>query len=145
MVKLLVEHGANINALSITETTPFMRAVESASFPCVEYLMEQGAKVNHENIQGTLRHYFSCGCYQKLFLGKTAFDIAKDFADPRVYLAVKNKFDSIPKPKDAKAKPKKKPEKKKGKEPVIKQLVSKKTGLLISVFRKNLRTHFCLR
>lgn len=29
-----------------------MRAVESASFPCVEFLMEQGAKVNHENIQG---------------------------------------------------------------------------------------------
>lgn len=47
-------------------------------------------------------------------------DIAKDFADPRVYLAVKNKFESIPKPKDNKPKQKKKPEKKKNKkEPVI--------------------------
>lgn len=52
VVKFLVENGANVNALSITQSTPFMRAVESASFPCVEYLMENGAKINHENIQG---------------------------------------------------------------------------------------------
>lgn len=48
-------------------------------------------------------------------IGKTAYDIAREFADPRVYLAVKTKFDSLPKPKDGKKKPKKakKPEKKK--------------------------------
>lgn len=51
-MKLIVENGAEINSLTITEATPFMRAVESASFPVVEYLIEKGAKVNHENIQG---------------------------------------------------------------------------------------------
>lgn len=50
-----------------------------------------------------------------LIKGKTAYDIAREFADPRVYLAVKNKFDSMPKPKDGKKKAKKKPEKKKKK------------------------------
>jgi hypothetical protein len=74
-----------------------MRAIESASYAVVEFLLEQGAKVTQENIQG-----------------KTAFDLAKDFADPRVYFAVKNKFESLPKPKDNK-KNKKKPEKKKKK------------------------------
>lgn len=52
MVKCLVENGANVNALSITESTPIMRAIESASYPVVEYLLENNAKVNHENKQG---------------------------------------------------------------------------------------------
>ena len=52
VVKLLVEHEADMNALSITQATPFMRAIESASFPVVEYLLEKGAKVTQENIQG---------------------------------------------------------------------------------------------
>ena len=56
--------------------------------------MEKGAKLSQTNMQG-----------------KTAFDIAKEFADPRVYFTVKNKIDSLPKPKD----PKKKGEKPKGK------------------------------
>ena len=85
-----------------------MRAIESASYKVVEYLLEQGAKITQENIQG-----------------KTAFDLARDFADPRIYFAVKNKFDSLPKPKDgAKPKPKKKPEpkkKKKGEEDLPKK------------------------
>jgi ankyrin repeat protein len=100
IVKLLIENGAYINALTITQATPFMRAVESCSYLVVEYLLEKGAKVTQENIQG-----------------KTAFDIAKDFADPRIYLAVKNKFESLPQPKDKnKKKEKKKPEKKKKKD-----------------------------
>ena len=95
----MVQNGGNLNALTITQATPFMRAIESASFKVVEYLLEQGAKITQENI-----------------MGKTAFDLARDFADPRVYYAVKNKFDLLPKPKDgAKPKPKKKPEKKKPK------------------------------
>jgi ankyrin repeat protein len=77
-----------------------MRAIESASYPIVEYLLEKGVKVTQENIQG-----------------KTAFDLAKDYADPRVYFAVKIKFDALPKPKDKNAKKaKKKPEKKKKKD-----------------------------
>ena len=72
---MLVENGANINALTITQATPFMRAVESASFDVVEYLLEKGAQINHQNIRGY-----------------TALDIARDFADPRIYMAVKNKF-----------------------------------------------------
>jgi len=108
VVKLLVENGGNLNALTITQATPFMRAIESASYKVVEYLLEQGAKITQENI-----------------VGKTAFDLARDFADPRVYYAVKNKFDLLPKPKDgAKPKPKKKPEKKKPKKGEVE--VSKK-------------------
>jgi ankyrin repeat protein len=101
VVKLLVDNGSNVNALTLNEATPFMRAVESASYPVVEYLLEKGAKITQEN---------KCG--------QTAFDLAKDFADPRVYLAVKSKFELLPKPKDGskKAKAKKKPEKKKKKD-----------------------------
>lgn len=98
-MKLLVEKGSNINALSITEATPLMRAVESSSFPVVEYLISCGAKVTQENING-----------------KSVFDIAREFADPRVYKAVKTKMDTLPKPKDGKKpKPKKKKEVKKKK------------------------------
>ena len=49
---MLVEKDANINALTITQATPFMRAVESASYPVVEYLLEKGAKVTQETITG---------------------------------------------------------------------------------------------
>ncbi len=98
VVELLVQANANVNALSITSATPFMRAVESASYPVVEFLMQNGAKIQQENIQG-----------------KTAYDIAKDFADPRVYFAVKNKMDSLPVQKDNK-KQKKKVDKKKKKD-----------------------------
>ena len=78
VVKLLVESGADLNALTLTQATPFMRAVESASYPVVEYLLQKGAKISQENIKG-----------------KTAYDLAKEFADPRVYFTVKNKFDSL--------------------------------------------------
>ena len=49
----MVDKGSNINALSITEATPLMRAVESSSFPVVQYLIEKGAKVTQENINGS--------------------------------------------------------------------------------------------
>lgn len=51
-MKLLVEKGSNVNALSITEATPLMRAFESSSFLVVQYLIEKGAKVTQENING---------------------------------------------------------------------------------------------
>ena len=115
----MVENGGNLNALTITQATPFMRAIESASYKVVEYLLEQGAKITQENI-----------------VGKTAFDLARDFADPRVYYAVKNKFDLLPKPKDgAKPKPKKKPEKKKPKKGEVE--VSKDCFLLLKPFLKH--------
>ena len=41
-----------MNSLSITQATPFMRAVESASYHVVEYLIQNGAKIQQENIQG---------------------------------------------------------------------------------------------
>ena len=100
-----------------------MRAVESASYPVVEYLIEKGAKINQENKQGNQNlpslnkiDFMITSCFLK---GKTAFDIAKDFADPRVYLIVKNKFESIPKPKDGKKSAKKKETKKKKKDPEV--------------------------
>lgn len=49
---MLVQAGANVNSLSITSSTPFMRAVESASFPVVEFLLQNGAKIQQENMQG---------------------------------------------------------------------------------------------
>lgn len=58
-MKLLVEKGANINALSVTEATPLMRAVESSSFPIVEYLIEKGAKVTQETKNGNKNSKFS--------------------------------------------------------------------------------------
>ncbi len=98
----MVENGANLNALTITQATPLMRAVESASADVVEYLLEQpSVKLTLENMQGD-----------------TVMDVAKQFADPRVYQLVRKKFDSLPKPKDnkkkQKSKAKKKNEKKKG-------------------------------
>ena len=95
-VKALVDAGAHINALSMTQGTPFMRAVESASYPIVEYLIEKGASINQQNIKG-----------------KTVLDIAREFADPRIFLSVKNKVESIPKPKGDKGKGKDKAKKKK--------------------------------
>lgn len=53
--------------------------------------------------------------YLPIYLsGKSVFDVAREFADPRVYTAVKAKVDSLPKPKDGKKqKPKKKQKEKK--------------------------------
>ena len=48
----MVENGGNLNALTITQATPFMRAIESASYKVVEYLLEQGADVNAKNENG---------------------------------------------------------------------------------------------
>jgi ankyrin repeat protein len=59
VVKLLVEKGSNINALSITQATPLMRAVESSSFLVVEYLIEKGAKVIQENINGIVYIFYT--------------------------------------------------------------------------------------
>ena len=109
IVRMLVENGANVNALTVTDATPFMRAVEAASYPVVEYLLQLGCKVAQENKQG-----------------KSAFDLAKDYADPRVYFAIKNKFDSMPKPKDGKKKKKakkKKPQKKKKKAETVRKML----------------------
>lgn len=52
VVELLVKAGANVNSLSVTQATPFMRAVESASYHVVEFLLQNGAKIQQENIQG---------------------------------------------------------------------------------------------
>ena len=46
---------------------------------------------------------------------QTAYDLAIQYADPRVFYAVKAKFDTLPKPKDGKKKRPKKKEKKKKK------------------------------
>jgi len=114
VVKLLVEAGADVNALSMTQGTALMRAVESASFPVVEFLIEKGAGMLQQNIKG-----------------KSVLELAKEFADPRIFLSVKSKVESMPKPKgdSKKDKAKKKPAAKakakgKGKagEPVVSDL-----------------------
>ncbi len=51
-MKTLVTAGADVHSLSMTDATPFMRAVESASYPVVEFLLQHGAKVQQENKQG---------------------------------------------------------------------------------------------
>ena len=59
--------------------------------------------------------------YVICFKGKTAFDIAKEYADPRVYYAVKNKIESLPKPKENKKQggKKKNDKKKREKDPAV--------------------------
>jgi ankyrin repeat protein len=64
----------------------------------VEYLVEKGASLTTQNIKGV-----------------TVLDIAKEFADPRIFLAIKAKVDLMPKPKgDAKKAKDKAKAKKKG-------------------------------
>ncbi|KAJ3606225.1 hypothetical protein NHX12_025745, partial [Muraenolepis orangiensis] len=78
LMRLLVEAGAPVDALSLYGATPLMRAIESSRAACVDYLLEAGAKVTAENRTG-----------------QNCLDIAKDFGDPRIIELVQTKMDSL--------------------------------------------------
>ncbi|KAI9517282.1 hypothetical protein NQZ68_008542 [Dissostichus eleginoides] len=87
LIELLVQAGAVVDAQGLGRGTPLMRAIETSRPSCVDLLIKAGANVNAENKKG-----LNC------------LDIARVFADSRVMDMVKEKMDSMPKPKETKGK-----------------------------------------
>ncbi|KAM3863875.1 ankyrin repeat and EF-hand domain-containing protein 1-like [Diretmus argenteus] len=85
LVKLLLEAGAIIDAPALNGGTPLMKAIESSRPYCVDFLIKAGAKVTAENKQE-----------------QNCLDIAKSYADLRIIDLIKDKMDSLPKPKETK-------------------------------------------
>ncbi|XP_051264042.1 ankyrin repeat and EF-hand domain-containing protein 1a isoform X2 [Dicentrarchus labrax] len=83
LIELLVEAGATIDAQALSGGTPLMRAIESSRPSCVDFLIKAGANVNAENKKE-----------------QNCLDIARAFADSRIIDLVKDKMDSLPKPKE---------------------------------------------
>lgn len=54
IVELLVKSGATIDAMSINNSTPLCRAIESCRLDTVKYLLDIGAKFQIENRKGML-------------------------------------------------------------------------------------------
>jgi ankyrin repeat protein len=52
MTKVLVEHGANIDAISEEGKTALMFAVKSSNYRLVKYLLDRGANVDVEDVNG---------------------------------------------------------------------------------------------
>ena len=48
----LIDKGANLEARTMNEATPIMRAIESSKPEVVQYLIDKGAKVQVENKKG---------------------------------------------------------------------------------------------
>ncbi|XP_062293763.1 ankyrin repeat and EF-hand domain-containing protein 1a [Scomber scombrus] len=83
LIELLVEAGAVVDAPALNGGTPLMRAIESSRPSCVDFLIKAGANVNAENKKE-----------------QNCLDIARAFADYRTIDLVKDKMDSLPKPKE---------------------------------------------
>lgn len=52
IVKLLLEHGAVVDAATTNKVTPLIRAIQSCRPECVKLLVEAGADVNAANMRG---------------------------------------------------------------------------------------------
>ena len=52
VIKALVNHGANVNAISKYGQTPLMTAANTCSDPVVRYLLQNGAKVAEKSASG---------------------------------------------------------------------------------------------
>ncbi|XP_068610181.1 ankyrin repeat and EF-hand domain containing 1a [Brachionichthys hirsutus] len=83
LIKLLVEAGASVDARALNGGTPLMGAIQSSRASCVDFLIKAGANVKAENKKE-----------------RSCLDVAKAFADSRIIDLVKNKMDSLPKPKE---------------------------------------------
>ncbi|XP_070705878.1 ankyrin repeat and EF-hand domain containing 1a [Pempheris klunzingeri] len=83
LIELLVEAGAAIDAQTLSAGTPLMRAIKSSRPSCVDFLIKAGASVYAENKKE-----------------QNCLDIARAFADSRIIDLVKDKMDSLPKPKE---------------------------------------------
>ncbi|XP_039454486.1 ankyrin repeat and EF-hand domain-containing protein 1a isoform X2 [Oreochromis aureus] len=83
LIELLVNTGANLDAPALGGATPLMRAIETSRVSCVDFLIEAGANVLAENKRE-----------------QNCLDVSRDFANPVIIDLVKQKMDSLPKPKD---------------------------------------------
>ncbi|KAM7368236.1 hypothetical protein PAMP_014476 [Pampus punctatissimus] len=83
LIELLVEAGATVDARALSGGTPLMRAIESSRPSCVDFLIKAGANVKAVNKKE-----------------QNCLDIARAFADSRIIDLVKDKMDSLPKPKE---------------------------------------------
>ncbi|XP_051792545.1 ankyrin repeat and EF-hand domain-containing protein 1a [Acanthochromis polyacanthus] len=83
LMELLVKAGAAVDAVAIGGGTPLMRAIESSKPACVDFLIKAGARVNAETSKG-----------------HNCLDVARAFGDSRVIDLVKDRMNSLPKPKD---------------------------------------------
>lgn len=50
VVEYLLDHGASLEAKSLTGATPIMKAIESCSLDVVQMLINRGAKVRAEDM-----------------------------------------------------------------------------------------------
>ncbi|CAH1792722.1 unnamed protein product [Owenia fusiformis] len=87
LVEYLVDHGAELDATTMNGGTPLMRAVESSKLDVVQYLINKNCKMQVENRKG-----------------QNPCDLAMAWADPRVYEAVRLKWDTLAPPPDKKKK-----------------------------------------
>uniref|UniRef100_A0A672FHN6 Ankyrin repeat and EF-hand domain containing 1a n=1 Tax=Salarias fasciatus TaxID=181472 RepID=A0A672FHN6_SALFA len=83
IVELLVAHGATVDAPSVCGATPLMRAIETSRPACVDFLIKAGADVKAEDKNG-----LNC------------LDIARAFENSKIIDLLKDKMDSLPKPKE---------------------------------------------
>jgi len=56
VVEYLLEHGASLEATSLTGATPIMKAIESCSLDVVQLLINRGAKVRTEDMCSKSTH-----------------------------------------------------------------------------------------
>lgn len=61
IVELLIQSGAAIDALSINNSTPLFRAIESCRLDTVKYLLDIGAKFQLENRKGRCTYFWWLG------------------------------------------------------------------------------------
>ncbi|KAM9339461.1 ankyrin repeat and EF-hand domain-containing protein 1 [Symphorus nematophorus] len=85
LIELLLEAGAAVDARALSGGTPLMRAIESSRPSCVDVLIKAGASVNAENKKE-----------------QNCLDIARAFADSRIIDLIKDRMDSLPKPRETK-------------------------------------------
>lgn len=53
IVKLLLEHGAVVDATTSNGVTPLMKAIQNCKFSCVDLLIKSGANVEATDKRGT--------------------------------------------------------------------------------------------
>ncbi|KAM4633768.1 ankyrin repeat and EF-hand domain-containing protein 1 [Polymixia lowei] len=85
LMELLVKAGAPVDRPALNGATPLMRAIESSRLCCVDFLIKAGAKVTAENKTD-----------------QNCLDVARAYADVRIIDLIKEKMDSLPKPKETK-------------------------------------------
>lgn len=59
-VKLLVDNGADINALTEELETPLMHSAGKGNYPVVEYLIKNGARLNEQDKDGHTALIIAC-------------------------------------------------------------------------------------